>query len=172
MARLDRPRDDAQARLDLEELEAIYRSAPVGLCLVDPQLRFVRINERMASINGHAVEDHIGRTVEEILPDLASQIVPRYRKVLLTGEAIDNVEVTDARGERIWRVSDRPVKAATGEVSGIITVVQEITDLVRGQEELRKVRERLRRAEQVAGLGCWEWNLQTDEVWWSNQEYR
>ena len=171
MARPDRPRgDDPYAQL--EELEEIYRAAPVGLCLVDPDLRFLRINERMASINGHAVEDHIGRSVEELLPEFAEQILPRYRKVLLTGEAIDNVEMTDARGERVWRVSDRPVKTAAGDVSGIITVVQEITDLKRTERELRATRERLHRAEQVAHLGCWEWNLRTGEVWWSQEEYR
>ena len=57
----------------LVELEAIYRSAPVGLCVLDRDLRFVRINERLAAMNGLPAEAHIGRTVREIVPDIADQ---------------------------------------------------------------------------------------------------
>jgi PAS domain S-box-containing protein len=166
-----------EALAQVEELEQIYRSAPVGLCLVDRGLRFRRINERLAAINGRSVEAHLGRTVEEVVPDLASQILPRYRKVLTTGQPIENVEVTGVLPSapevpHTWLVSDRPVKDAGGAVTGIITVVQDITERQRRQEELRSTRARLMEAERIARLGCWEWNLVTGEVWWSDATYR
>ena len=60
----------AQARL--QEIEDLYTNAPVGLCVLDRELRFLRINERLAEINGFTAAEHIGRTIRELLPQLAS----------------------------------------------------------------------------------------------------
>ena len=48
------------ARRRLEKIEDLYRNAPVGLCELDRALRFVRINERLAEMNGLAAEQHLG----------------------------------------------------------------------------------------------------------------
>jgi PAS domain-containing protein len=61
---------------------------------------------------------------------------------------------------------------AHGRVTGIVTVLRDVTELKRNQRELRVTRERLGRAEQVAHLGCWEWNIPSDTVWWSLELYR
>ncbi len=52
------------------EVESVYNSAPVGLCILDRELRFIRLNQRLADMNGIPVEEHIGRTPREIVPDL------------------------------------------------------------------------------------------------------
>ena len=57
------------------ELDLLYRTAPVGLGLLDRELRYVRINDRLARINGKPVSAHIGRTVREVIPDLAVEVV-------------------------------------------------------------------------------------------------
>ena len=51
------------AQRQLMEIEAIYQTAPIGLTILDRDLRYERINHRLAEINGIAAEDHIGRTV-------------------------------------------------------------------------------------------------------------
>ncbi len=48
-----------------------HRSA---LSLMDMDYRFVRINERMAEMDGSPKAD-IGRTLREVLPDLADYIM-------------------------------------------------------------------------------------------------
>ena len=45
----------------------------VGLAVFDEDLRFVRINERLAEINGSSVADHLGRSLREVLPELAEK---------------------------------------------------------------------------------------------------
>src|SRR4029078_13641497 len=50
----------------LAEIEAYYNTAPVGLCVLDTELRYVRINQRLAEINGLPVSAHLGRTIQEI----------------------------------------------------------------------------------------------------------
>src|ERR1700751_1940564 len=55
-------------------LDALYRSAPVGLGFWDRDLRYVRVNEALAAINERAVEDHVGRTFREVVPQLAGEL--------------------------------------------------------------------------------------------------
>ena len=57
-------------------------------------------------------------------------------------------------------------------MTGIITVLQDVTELVKRQREVETVRDRLAEAQSVARLGSWEWNLLVDEVWWSRELYQ
>jgi PAS domain S-box-containing protein len=54
-------------------------------------------------------------------------------------------------------------------VRGVIAVVKDITPLKR--RHLEEVRTRLAKAEQMASVGSWEWNIAEDEVWWSDELY-
>jgi len=59
-----------------------------------------------------------------------------------------------------------------GSVTGIVTIVLDVSDLKRSERQVRAVGERLRRAEHFAGLGCWEWELPTGSIWWSQETFR
>ena len=142
-ADLARRRSEATARQRWEQLEQIYRTAPVGLCLVDRDLRYRFINERLAAINGLSVADHLGRTVGEAVPEIAPAIVPVYRRVLETAEPVLAVEVAgktpaDPLAERSWIVSCYPVKSEDGEVVAVNTVVQDITSRKQMERALRE----------------------------------
>ncbi len=76
-----------------ELLNAFFDAASlanVGLNILDDQLRFLRINQALAEINGAPVEAHIGKTVKEILPQIAPTLLPLLQQVLLTGKPIVN----------------------------------------------------------------------------------
>ena len=57
------------------DLGRIYSEVPIGLCYFDSDLRYVHINQWLAAINGHSVEEHIGRTIGEMLPDVAKGVI-------------------------------------------------------------------------------------------------
>ncbi len=57
------------------EVERLYAIAPVGLCYFDTDLRFLYINEWLARINGLPVEAHLGKTIDEVLEDVAAGVV-------------------------------------------------------------------------------------------------
>ena len=166
-----RPRDEI-----LEELEQLYRVAPVGLCLVDRELRFRRVNEHLAAINGVPVDAHLGRTVREVIPEIADAVETRYRKVLETGYPILDTELTAALPSSSWEhtylVSDHPFLGKGGDVEGVVTVVQDITQLKQVESRWLEMRDRLAEAQQVADLASYEWNLETGDAWWSRHMYR
>ncbi len=145
-----------RSREQLAELKQLYDTAPVGLGFVDTDLRYLRLNEQLASINGRPVAEHIGRTLREVIPEIAPQVEPVYRRVIETGEPALNFEVhgsTLAGPERDFLVSYYPVKSDDGSVQGVSIVVQDITGRKQAEAALREREEAERRfSEQLTAL--------------------
>jgi len=131
------------ARARLEEVESLYRNAPVGLGLIDRDLCFVRVNERLARYTRLRAGAHVGRPFEEIVPPEGQWLVQAVARVLATGRPARNLEV---RGSEARPASDRraiwvdlePATDADGTVTGVIIVVHDVTDLRRAEEEARE----------------------------------
>ena len=140
-----REESEELARRRLAELQTIYASVPVGLAFVDKNLRFVSINETLAEFNGLPVDEHVGRTLGEVLPaELAEKIEPIYRRVIEMGEPVTDQELRDDKYSlpgvmRDWLVSYHPVKDTEGEVLGVTALVQEITERNRAEEAQRRL---------------------------------
>jgi PAS domain S-box-containing protein len=120
-----------ESQESLTLVETLQSSAPVGFAFVDREFRIVRINQALAEVNGAPLEDQIGRTVAEVVPDVWSQMESVYRSVLDTGEPVVNLEVERYLGEtgdrRHWLASYYPVIMDEG-VIGVGVVVVDITD--------------------------------------------
>ena len=86
-------RSEREATEAVNLLQSIEAATPVGFKLVDRSLRVVRINQTLADVDGRSVEDCIGRTVAEMVPELWPQLEDVYRRVL-AGETVTNVEVS------------------------------------------------------------------------------
>lgn len=120
----------------LQQIEAIYKSAPIGLCVLDRDLRYVSINDRLAEINGVPALDHLGRSVREVLPGVANLVEPLLRRVLDSGHAATDVEIE--AGQRTVLCQCLPLRSDEGEVIGINIVVEEITERKRVEQALRE----------------------------------
>jgi len=134
----------------------MFSTAPVGRAFFDTDLRYVRVNDALAEMNGLPAADHIGHTPEEILPQIGSAVAADLRTVLQTGEALADVQHsghTAARPEeRHWRMNYYPVCDASGEILGVGLVDVDETALVALLESERSARERAERAERRASL--------------------
>ncbi|MCU0633307.1 MAG: PAS domain-containing protein [Gemmatimonadaceae bacterium] len=147
----ERARAESRLADSFAELEAVYRSAPVGMCLFDRELRYVRINARMAEMNGIPVAAHLGRTFRELLPDVADAAEALARRVLDTGVPQHDVEVRGSTPaapgvERVWLSQWTPLHDAAGAIVGVHVVGEEVT----ARHAALAERERLLAAEQRA----------------------
>ncbi|MDO9709507.1 sensor histidine kinase [Paracraurococcus lichenis] len=130
---------EREARRRLAELETLYHFAPLGLAQFDRDLRFVRINEALAEINGFPVEAHIGRNAWDLVPDLRNAAEPLLRRVLAQGETITGIEFTGETAKapgvkRDWVEQFYPLRdPETQEVVGVGVVCEEVTERKRAE---------------------------------------
>jgi PAS domain S-box-containing protein len=124
------------------EIESIYESAHIGLCVLGTDCRYRRINKRLADINGFPVEAHIGRTVREIIPAVADQAEEIIDYIVRTGEPRLDVEfvgetAAEPGRKRYWLEQWSPLKDESGKVTAINVVVEDITERKQHEKELQ-----------------------------------
>jgi formate hydrogenlyase transcriptional activator len=138
-----------EALLNSEALLCAYfKVAKVGIAILDTNLRYVAINHTLAEMNRIPAEDHIGKSIRELLPGVAEAIGPQLERVLATGEPIPNLEVScpypDNSGPSHWIDYLFPIKNEAGEIQHIGGFVVEITQQKRLEESLRTTSDKLR----------------------------
>jgi PAS domain S-box-containing protein len=131
----------AEVQHQWAELETIYRTAPVGLCLFSvEEFRYLRVNDNQAAIIGLPAEQIIGKRFGEIAPNLAGIVEPLFVRVI-QGEPIRNF---DLEGElpsqpgvhRYWTVSYSPVFNSERVIQAISAVIFETTAQKRTEQAL------------------------------------
>ena len=96
------------------ELESMLANATIGLAFFDRDFRFIRINRCLAEFNGIPLEAHLGRSLRELLPEIAETVEPIVLQVFETGRPFTGMEFEATRparpGElRSWLDSFYPV---------------------------------------------------------------
>jgi len=114
-------------------MEIVYATAPVGLCFLDRELRFVMVNDCLAGINGLPAADHIGRTLPELFGDIGLSFEDAYQRVRETRRPLRDLEhsgvlPTEPGVIRCWLSSYYPVFGTARELVGINAVVIDITE--------------------------------------------
>ena len=135
--------DEDKTRAQLLEEELVYlrhatSHAPVGLCYIDCELRFVRMNEWFARLHGPSVEEHLGQRIQDILPQVAAGVLPSLRQMIETGQPIlqgtVQLESPAHPGERRFYEHDLyPRKSEDDAVIGVSCIVRDVTERKRGQ---------------------------------------
>lgn len=143
------------ARIQTEDtlslFKSFYENAPVGFTFLDPEFRYQYINQRLADMNGHSVDDHINRTIEEMVPGLWSSARPAFEKVRETRLPISMIEIQGESAaepgvSKYWLESLYPVVMPDGRFRGVGVVILDITARKEAEISLRESRERLNEA--------------------------
>jgi PAS domain S-box-containing protein len=141
------------------QLQAIYDGVPAGLCFLDRNLRYVSLNQRLADLNGAPMPAHIGRTVQDMVPELFPRIEPFLQRALL-GEAIANVEVSKPSPnpgdpDLLVLCSYQPAFDEAHEVIGVSVALVDITRRTLAEEALRESEEDRRRMVELSPQIPW-----------------
>jgi signal transduction histidine kinase/CheY-like chemotaxis protein/HPt (histidine-containing phosphotransfer) domain-containing protein len=123
------------------QLDAYFGAFPAGLAIVDPQLRHLKVNQRLASMNGLPVAETEGKTLGEIVPNLAPILEPVFQEVFATGKAILDFELSGETAAspgvlRDWQVACFPLLGEKAKPKLVGLVVTEITAQKRAEVEL------------------------------------
>ncbi|MDQ1007513.1 PAS domain S-box-containing protein [Streptomyces sp. V4I23] len=134
---------------DLALCERLINQSPIGLALMDPDLRYLLVNPALERIDGIPAADHIGRHLREALPlpDIDT-IESALRQVLTTGTPLlDQYHVgrppADPANEHAWSLSFYRLEDPGGRVLGAATSVVDVTERHRAAAEADRARRRL-----------------------------
>ncbi|MGF1427918.1 SpoIIE family protein phosphatase [Kitasatospora sp. LaBMicrA B282] len=149
-----------EVEANLAVLDGFFTQSPIGLAVYDTELRYVRLNQALARMNGLPVERHLGRRLDSVLPGInTTEIESVMRQVLATGEP-----VVDARShgrvpgdpdrERAWSASYFRLADPEGRVLGVSSSLIDVTERFQAEARAARAQERLTLlAEATARIG-------------------
>ncbi|MCZ7457433.1 SpoIIE family protein phosphatase [Streptomyces sp. WMMC940] len=138
-----------QVERDLALSVRLVDQSPIGLAVLDPDLRCVTVNPALARVSGLPAEQHVGRRVSETLPFLdAARLEAAMRRVLETGTPMVDRQVlgrtpSDGDIERAWSVSLYRLEDPRGRILGVAASVVDVTDRHHAAKEAERARHRL-----------------------------
>ncbi|NTW01923.1 MAG: PAS domain-containing protein [Oscillochloris sp.] len=140
---IDQIRDNA---CDL--LDTIFACAPIGLGVLDTNLRYIRVNQALADIDGIPISAYLGHTPTELQPRLNPTLEPIFHQVLSTGVAVCDLELhgftaTQPYEPRDWLANYYPIYAADGSIRSIGVIIVDITERTRTRAALQRQAELL-----------------------------
>ncbi|PNG22659.1 SpoIIE family protein phosphatase [Streptomyces cahuitamycinicus] len=128
----------------------LVTQAPIGLSVLDTELRYVAVNGALASMHGVPEADHMGRHFREILPGAPFLTAEnQMREVLETGLPLVDEQVVgrtraDPDHDHAWAVSLYRLEDPSGHVLGIANVVVDVTDRYEAARQADRAQQRLR----------------------------
>ena len=137
-----------QAEDALRNSEESYRllinSADSPIILFDLDGRVILVNDTSANYFGVQTKAIIGKSMQELFPDIADELIKRNRKVIETGvgfEVEDHIQLPTAKR---WFASNlQPARDANGNIYGVLIISHDITERKIAEEMLKKTTEEL-----------------------------
>ena len=159
--------------LDREKrLNLFFEQSPLGVIRWDENFKFARMNERVEEILGYDDTDLKGQSWEAIVPDSDRETVREIVDDLLDNKggyhSINHNVRKDGEGI-VCEWHNRVVSDENNDVIAIYSQFQDITERKVRERDLLETKRRLELALQESDAGIWEWNITTNELYWSNE---
>ena len=146
-------------------IDSLLEASPLGICFLDREMRFIRINQVLAELNGLPAEQHLGEDFRELFPESAVQFAPIIKQVLETDQPVLNVEISgESQGKPgyfgHWLANYYPVKNERGEISGAGIILADISAAKQTELALTESEMRFRSVVEsnMIGIGFWDAN--------------
>ena len=149
----DRIRAREAAREAEERFRHAFDDAPIGMALVGPDGRFLRVNRKLAQITGYEETDLLERTFQEIThPEDVDADVEQMEQVLRGETTAYSMEKRYLRGDGsiVWvKLSVSLIRSPDGAPLHFVSQVEDVSERRRQEAEL----ERMANFDALTGLG-------------------
>src|SRR4051812_7896662 len=160
------PRKKTEEELAYERdlLRALLENIPDRIYFKDTQSRFLRCSKSMANRLGlEEPIEVVGKTDFDFHPpELAKEFYDDEQKIIATGEPLINKleKQSDTQGKTIWAsVTKVPIYNQTGQITGLIGLSRDITQLKETEQALREAEEKYRAIYENAVEGIFQTTL-------------
>jgi PAS domain S-box-containing protein len=163
-------------RASEERFRTVFESAAIGVAVVEKSGVAVESNAALQEMLGYS-KDELGSMpfTEFTHPDDAQKDLALYQELMAGRRESYHMEKRYIRkdGPVVWgQLTVSLVRDAAGAPRHAIGMVQDVTERRRAEDALRDREDRMRQALIAASAGAWEWDIKTNEVFWSDENFR
>ncbi|NEZ61362.1 EAL domain-containing protein [Leptolyngbyaceae cyanobacterium CCMR0082] len=160
-----------ELREDIGFYSTIIHTLPDLIWLKDSDGRYLACNHRFEDFFGASEQEILDKTDYDFVNTKLADLLREYDKeVLLTGSSSINEEwmtfANDGHRE-LLEIRRLPMYDNNGDLIGVLGIGRNITARRESEEKLQKSEERFSLAMHGANDGLWDWNLETNEVYYS-----
>ncbi|MFB6560146.1 SpoIIE family protein phosphatase [Streptomyces sp. NPDC056400] len=138
-----------RVKTNLAFLDALFETCPIGLVMIDEDLRYIHLNQALADMDGLPIEAHLGRRMDDIMIMSDGGEYERMLRAVAHGGApvVGTLVGVRPRGhpdrDQVRSVSFFPLSRAVGTRSGVGGLMIDVTDRERAILEATASRRRL-----------------------------
>ena len=154
-------------------LRASIDSSADAIAYSDRDRKILDCNQAFTAMFGYTREDLIGNSWGLI--HLDQEHFERFGRTIYPGVGQSGFW----RGEWTFRRKNKTIfptevtlseiRLPDGTVEGYVGILRDITQRKQAEQAIRESEQRLAEAQRIARLGNWDWDIETDELWWSDE---
>jgi len=152
----DRRQAEEAARKSAELYRNTVDSLEEWIHVVDRELRFELINRSLLRICSELdlKDQPVGRKLMEVFHFLSPRVEQEYRQVFQTGRGMTDITETRLSGRTFITENKKiPILENDGRVSRVITLMHDITQIKRSEEERLRLEAQFQHAQKLESLG-------------------
>jgi PAS domain S-box-containing protein len=163
-----------QREQQLRQYERAVEGSTDMLAAADTEYRFLFANERYRTFHGLAAGQVRSLTIPEVLGEEPFESVESRLERVMDGSVIRfEAERTNTDGEtRILETYYYPLEDEDGTVVGAVAAMRDVTDRQERKRELDRQFDLFEKAQDIANVGAWEYDVEADEAYWSDEVRR
>ncbi|WP_238569010.1 bifunctional diguanylate cyclase/phosphodiesterase [Xenococcus sp. PCC 7305] len=160
-----------ELRREIGFRNTMIHTLPDLICLKDPDGIYLACNDRFEDFFGASEQEIIGKTDYDFVDvELANFSREHDKNAITAGYPLTYEEwitfATDGHREFL-ETTKIPMYEDNGELIGVLGIGHNITERRESEKKLRQSEERFSLAMRGANDGLWDWNLETDEIYYS-----
>jgi len=155
-------------------MEALLNAIPDLVLFKDAQRRLLLVNRAVELSTGLSRDELLGKVDEDFSPpEVAAMCRASDEKAMNAQGPLHSEEsVIGKNGETIYLDTIKaPMHDEHGNLAGVVMVSRDITERKKAEEALRLSGQRMFEAQRMAHVGNWQWRLDKDELYWSDEVY-
>ncbi len=170
----ERTRIERERHQALADLQNIMETVPDIMFTLDAGGNLIRWNGRLVAVTGYKPEELLNKPALTLVPvEEQTQTAEAIQRAFIEGRAEFDGHLLTRTGHTIpYRWTGAVLRDSSGRIIGITGIGRDVSEQTRAQVELTQQRQHLLESQALAHLGSCEWDLASDEMAWSDEQFR